>query len=256
MNKKHYITKICWGNYYLIYNFGNNNQKIFYNMENYKYFFMLYDRLLTPYFKTLAYCLIPNRFCFVIYVPYEVDTGCGCVDAGGSDDGTDGGSADADADSGADSDSDSDEVGAFFTKQLSRLLISYAQTIKKQENIKGSLFAKPYKRVLIDLRIMEFYIFYNHYLSERFKVTNDYRNYFYSSYQAIINGDQTIISKDALLFTYKNTNDFKCIEEFNYYNRKDYLNEFRKIDGLKEKYRNNIKRNIESLVFLSKNEKL
>lgn len=54
---------------YHIYNYnqGNNRQKIFLNSSDYLIFLSLYNKLILPYSETLAWCLMPNHFHFMIY---------------------------------------------------------------------------------------------------------------------------------------------------------------------------------------------
>jgi len=52
---------------YHIYNQGNNKQQIFFSHENYLYFLRCYKNLVSPYGDTLAYCLMPNHFHFLVY---------------------------------------------------------------------------------------------------------------------------------------------------------------------------------------------
>jgi REP element-mobilizing transposase RayT len=50
------------GNLYHIYNRGNNRQKIFFNLENYRFFIQKIVKHLLPHLDVLAYCLMPNHF--------------------------------------------------------------------------------------------------------------------------------------------------------------------------------------------------
>ena len=53
---------------YHIYNRGNNQQKIFFNDENYFYFLRKCHLYLKPISNILAWCLMPNHFHFLIDV--------------------------------------------------------------------------------------------------------------------------------------------------------------------------------------------
>ena len=59
--------KIAAGEIYHIYNQGNNRETIFYSHENYITFLQLYRKFIFPFCKTLAYCLMPNHYHFLIY---------------------------------------------------------------------------------------------------------------------------------------------------------------------------------------------
>ena len=54
-------------NYYHLYNRSINEEKIFYNRENYLFFLEKYKKI-KEYVDTLAYCLMPTHFHFSIHV--------------------------------------------------------------------------------------------------------------------------------------------------------------------------------------------
>lgn len=54
-------------NIYHIYNQGNNRQKIFYGRQDYFTFLSMYKQLVAPHLSTIAWCLMPNHFHFMVY---------------------------------------------------------------------------------------------------------------------------------------------------------------------------------------------
>jgi putative transposase len=56
----------CPDNFYHVYNQGNNRQTIFYTEKDYFIFLKLYKRFLAPFTDTIAWCLMPNHFHFMI----------------------------------------------------------------------------------------------------------------------------------------------------------------------------------------------
>jgi len=60
-----------YGQYYHIYNRGNNSEKLFKELDNFYYFLLLYEKYITPIADTLAYCLMINHFHLVIKIKDE-----------------------------------------------------------------------------------------------------------------------------------------------------------------------------------------
>jgi putative transposase len=54
------------GKIYHIYNMGNSSRQVFFSDENYLYFLLKYRTEVSSHCETLAYCLMPNHFHFLI----------------------------------------------------------------------------------------------------------------------------------------------------------------------------------------------
>ncbi len=62
------------GNYYHIYNRGNNREDIFIEPPNYSYFLSLYAKYIDPVADTYAYCLLRNHFHLLVRIKMEEET--------------------------------------------------------------------------------------------------------------------------------------------------------------------------------------
>jgi putative transposase len=56
---------------YHIYNRGNNQQRIFFDDENYKLFMKKIDKAIGAHCELLAFCLMPNHFHLLVYIKQE-----------------------------------------------------------------------------------------------------------------------------------------------------------------------------------------
>jgi len=59
------------GNFYHVYNSGNNREVLFRETTNYEYFIRLYERYISPIARTYAWCLMGNHFHFLIEIKDE-----------------------------------------------------------------------------------------------------------------------------------------------------------------------------------------
>jgi hypothetical protein len=62
------------GNYYHIFNHGNNRENIFIQERNYTYFLQLYTRYIDPVADTFAYCLLRNHFQLLVRIKDMADS--------------------------------------------------------------------------------------------------------------------------------------------------------------------------------------
>lgn len=56
------------GKYYHFYNRSNNEEKVFKEDKNYRYFLEQYKEYTEQYLETIAYCLMPTHFHFLVKV--------------------------------------------------------------------------------------------------------------------------------------------------------------------------------------------
>ncbi len=134
MESSHIHIPLHEGQYYHIYNRGNGGIPIFYNERNYSYFLKKYDEYLSDVLETYAYCLLPNHFHLLVRVKDfpSFETGAPALES-------------------LKLPSSKEKTGETIVSELfRRFLMSYSKSINTQENRKGSLFQKNFRRVHID----------------------------------------------------------------------------------------------------------
>lgn len=166
---------------YHIYNQGNNKQQIFFSHENYIFFLRHYRRTVSPFADTIAYCLMPNHFHFLIHTNNDSIQKL--------------------------------KVGSLTLTQLSdgirKCLSSYAAAINKQQHASGSLFRQKTKADTVAKSSADYARNIFHYIHQnplRAKLVTDLSNWEYSSYKDYIGLRKgTLINKElAAEFIYVN----------------------------------------------------
>ena len=68
-----WIMELAPNKYYHLYNRSNNQELLIKNRDNYIYFLSKYRKYLKEFLITLAYCLMPNHFHFLVQVRSDAD---------------------------------------------------------------------------------------------------------------------------------------------------------------------------------------
>ena len=171
------------GNYYHIYNRGNNGETLFHSPKNYKHFISLYDKYIPPIADTCAWCLMGNHFHLLVRIkeaeeinsptlPHPVRV------------------------------ENPDRVISPKPPHLyfSHLFNSYTQAINKQQGRTGSLFERPFHRIRIDTeQYFQNLVLYIHQNPAHHQFTDDFREYPWSSYQSIISVKPTKVDRETVL---------------------------------------------------------
>ncbi len=155
-------TPLLAGNFYHVYNRGNNGEALFYSTENYKHFLKLLAKYSMDSIEYYAYCLMKNHFHLLIRIcdrplkqPHRI---------------------------------------------LATVFNAYAQAINRQENRKGSLFLKPFRRKLLqDESYRAQVVYYIHANPVHHGVVKDFRIYPYSSYKSILSDAPTKLKRTDVL---------------------------------------------------------
>ena len=210
--------------YYHIYNRANGNEKIFVEKDNYRYFMDKYKQHINPIADTYCYCLMPNHFHFLIRIKTENEVRKALVgkqnvlgferDAGkqhvpGFESGAKQhvpGFQNLGRVRGSNEEQPLEKI---LSKQLSNFFNAYAKAFNKQQNRMGSLFIKNFKRKKIeDMRYMKNLIPYIHNNPVEARMVNAPEQFLHSSYNAILNNDNSFLKVSELIEWYDNLNNF------------------------------------------------
>ena len=177
------LESIERGNYYHIYNRGNNGAEVFFEPGNYLHFLRLYEKYLGLISETFAWCLMRNHFHFLIYFKEEKELG-----------------ADAEIKPG---------VYKGPSRQLSHLFNSYTQAINNKFNRSGSLFERTFERKKIDSEdYLRKVIYYIHNNPVAHGVVQKIENYPWSSYRTLISQEPSNLKKEQVIELFGDLDNF------------------------------------------------
>lgn len=202
---------------YHLYNRANGNEKLFLSDDNYRYFLRGYQNYIAPIATTYCYCLMPNHFHFLIALKSEEEleaffiqkaknhlkskTLSGLQDLKGLE--------------------RLDYLSKKVSFQFSHFFNSYSQAFNKQQNRRGSLFMKPFKRIPVtDQRYLLQLVRYIHQNPVEANLCSNCHEWPYSSYKSLIDGNSSFIDANTVI------NWFDDVENFIYCHRNSNHIEF------------------------------
>jgi REP element-mobilizing transposase RayT len=162
-------SAIQFGQYYHIYNRGNNLENIFREERNYEYFLNRYKQRVTPIAETYVYCLLKNHFHLLVRIKHQ------------------------------------DEVSTTWQNKkpgqvFGNFFNAYAKAFNRLYQRNGSLFQNPFGRVKVtsDKQLFQLVI-YIHQNPERHGFVDDFRDWPYSSYHVLKSSQPTWLNRDEVL---------------------------------------------------------
>ena len=172
--------------FYHIYNRANGEELMFRNDENYRYFLQQFIKFVDPFVEVYSYCLMPNHFHFLIKVKTESQIRSVYTEINPID------------------------IQRTISKKFSNFFSSYTQSFNKVFNRRGSLFMKPYKRIIVkDQKYLLKLIHYIHYNPINAGLTTKLDNWKYSSYKSIIGNSPTLVKRDEIIELFEDLANFK-----------------------------------------------
>ena len=171
------------GHLYHIFNRGNYSQKIFFTIENYRYFIRQFYKYLEYFIDTYTFCLLFNHFHFLVRVKdlsemFEMPSFRKMA---------------------SQTLIKSTDINRIVTNQFRKLFISYSMAVNRQEKRTGSLFQKNYKRKHIDDEDhFKTIVYYIHQNPVHHGVCDRLENYHWSSYRELIGTWRTKCRRDEI----------------------------------------------------------
>ncbi|MCK4975785.1 MAG: transposase [Anaerolineales bacterium] len=153
------LIPLQFGCCYHIFNRGINRENIFVEEDNYRYFLELFAKHILPIADLYAYCLLPNHFHLLVRIKTEIDL-TGFENLSGL---------------------------PRPSQKFSNLFNAYAKAFNKRYNRTGSLFQRPFRRVVVTSNAQLFHLVtYIHRNPEKHGLVDDFQDWPYSSYQTLV----------------------------------------------------------------------
>jgi REP element-mobilizing transposase RayT len=203
------IPLLVSGNFYHIYNRGNNRENIFVQGRNYAYFMDLWWKHISPVAATWAYCLLRNHFHASVYIKEPADLTGLTMDSNDPN-------LRVDKDE-APSNSRGDLSGLKPkdpSQYFSNFFNAYTRSLNLATQRTGALFSRPFKRIPMDSEayLMRL-IVYIHQNPQKHGFVTDFKDWDYSSYHSVIGNTPTRLQKDKVLQLFGSRADFIRIHQ-------------------------------------------
>jgi len=185
-------SPLQYGQYYHIYNRGNNRENLFYEERNYRHFLRLYAFYIEPVADTYAYCLLRNHFHLLVRIKMEEEQ--------------------------EETFRVSETLKVFKvlnpSRQFSNLFNAYAKAINKAHQRTGSLFQHPFGRIPVTSdAYFGHLIAYIHRNPQRHGLVDDFESWPYSSYHAILSTKPTYLKRNDVLAWFDGPATFQTLHQ-------------------------------------------
>jgi putative transposase len=176
------IPPLSFGNFFHIYNRGNNRENIFHQERNYAYFMELWWKHTSPIAETWSFCLLRNHFHAVVFIKNQEDLDGYKIK----------------------------EPAQYF----SNFFNAYARGLNIATQRTGAVFERPFNRIPVDsesylIRLMV----YVHQNPQKHKFETDFRNWNFSSYHELIGNSPTRLQRNGVMQLFGSRADFIRIHQ-------------------------------------------
>ena len=179
--------KLQYDQIYHIYNRGNNREDLFRSKENYRYFLQLFGAHIAPVVIVYAYCLLPNHFHFLLRLKSKAEI-LGNPDL-----------------TGFHKPVRSDRPHQPFSNCFN----AYTKSFNNRYERTGALFERPFGRILVDSpRYFNNLIVYIHRNPQMHGLIDDFRDWPYSSYGAMLSDAPSQVARGQVLKWFNGRCDF------------------------------------------------
>jgi hypothetical protein len=172
-------SPLQYGVYYHIYNRGTNGENVFLEQRNYRFFLERYARYVEPVAFTYAYCLLKNHFHFLVRTKTLEEQ-----------------------EQAARQTLKASETFRVLepSQQFANLFNSYAKAFNRACGRTGSLFEHPFHRIEVTTdAYFTHLITYIHQNPQLHGFVGDFRDWPFSSYDAMLSDQTTRVQRDAAL---------------------------------------------------------
>ena len=180
--------KLEFGKFYHILNKAVGHELLFRTYQDYFYFLAKTQHYILPIADIYSYCLIPNHFHFLIKIKEEEDIETKFLKKGNN----------------------------VLQQTFGNFFNSYSKSYNKVYKRKGSLFLRPFKRILVDdEKYLLSLITYIHRNPIHHNIKKEYSDWKYSSYNAIISNKSTKIKRMEVIELFGSKEDLITFHEQN-----------------------------------------
>lgn len=165
------------GQYYHVYNRGNNGEDIFIEERNYNYFLEKFKKYILPIADVYAYCLLKNHFHIVLRIKDKINL--------------------------------PEKFKERIHLPFSNLFNSYSKSINKAYDRTGSLFQEHLQRNRIENeKYLRQLILYVHLNPVKHQFSKDFQSYRHSSYRSYLSDKQSSIDREFILELFNDLENF------------------------------------------------
>ena len=183
-----------------IFNHAVSKDNLFENEGNYYYFLKRYTYYISSIADTFAYYLMPNHFHFAIrikdkktllnYFSNKKNKKLPTVLIGFK------------------------TLSGLVSQQFSNLFNSYSQAFNKQQKRQGTLFRRPFRRLIIDSDdYFREIIRYIHYNPVHHRFVKDMRDWKFSSYESYLSTKPTLLKKNVVIDLFDDIENFLAFHQ-------------------------------------------